>query len=285
MKKYLKLMRIKHWVKNLLIFTPVIFHGSLLEISRCMDALGGWVAYSFLASAIYIINDIRDAEYDRKHPTKKDRPIASGDVSKQNAFVLTGILILLSLLINQTLVGNLSSVICLTVYFSLNILYSVGLKNVPIVDITILASGFLIRVLYGGEITDIPVSPWLYLTVTFMAFYLVLGKRKKELLLQEASRKNTREVLQYYTFSFLDKHMYLCLGLTIVFFALWAIKEESLLRILAVPFSFLICMRYNLKIEHNSDGDPVEVLLSDPVLIGMCVVFGIAMLTMLYIVG
>lgn len=285
MRKYMKLMRVKHWVKNLLILTPIIFHGSLLELSRFIVAFWGWAAYSLWASSVYIINDIRDAEHDRMHPTKKSRPIASGDISKEKAFGLTGILIFLALFINQIIAGTIGSVICLTIYFLLNILYSVKLKNVPIVDITILASGFLIRVLYGGEITSIAVSPWLYLTVTFMAFYLVLGKRKKELLLQETNGKNTREVLQYYTFSFLDKHMYLCLGLTIVFFALWAIQEESLLRILAVPFSLLICMRYNLKVEKNSDGDPVEVLLSDPILIGMCAIFGIAMLIMLYILG
>lgn len=280
MKKYLKLMRVKHYIKNLLVFAPLIFNGSLFDAEKLKSTLLGWLSFSLVASAIYIVNDIRDAEKDRRHPTKKERPIASGAVSVKHAVCLFLVLGLGALGINWLAGGMGGAVFYLILYFLVNIFYSMGLKNEPILDIALLTSGFLIRVLYGSALTGIEVSYWLYLTVVSMAFYLVLGKRRNEFMQQ--SGNDTRHVLKYYTLPFLDKHMYMCLSLTIVFYTLWTMESGNRILVLTVPVVLLICMKYNLDVEGTSDGDPVEVLFGDKMLVLMCGLYGILLLSALY---
>lgn len=281
MKKYLKLMRIQHYIKNLLVFVPLFFHGSLFKNDKIWSALGGWIVFSLLASVIYIVNDIRDVNKDRMHPTKKNRPIASGDISVQKAVLLSGILILGVVEISNLIHASLVAMGYLAIYLVLNLLYSFGLKNYPIIDITILASGFLIRILYGAALTQIKVSNWLYLTVVTMAFYLVLGKRRNELVQQDG--QGTRTVLLRYSLQFLDKHMYLCLAITIMFYAMWTMEKNNPVLVWTVPVVLLICMKYNLDVEGDSDGDPVEVLLRDKILMVMCMIYGGLMLGALYL--
>lgn len=280
MKKYLKLMRVNHYIKNLLVFAPLVFNGSLFDTDKLRSTVLGWLAFSLTASAIYIINDIRDAEKDRRHPTKKDRPIASGAVSVKQAACLSLLLLIGALGIHWLAGGMGGAVFYLALYFLLNIFYSMGLKNEPILDIAILTGGFLIRVLYGSALTGIEVSYWLYLTVVSMAFYLVLGKRRNEFMQQ--SGNDTRHVLKYYTLPFLDKHMYMCLSLTIVFYSLWAMETGNRILIFTVPIALLICMKYNLNVEGTSDGDPVEVLLGDKMLVLMSCLYGVLILCALY---
>ena len=158
-----------------------------------------------------------------------------------------------------------------------------GLKDVPLLDVTILASGFLLRVLFGAVLTGTEVSEWLYLTVLSGAFYFSLGKRRNEL--QKKKDGDTRKVLKYYTRDFLDKNMYMCLALLNTFYALWCkdITNAGMeYAMWTVPIVILICMKYSLTVEGNSEGDPVEVLLHDRVLMALCVVYGIVMIGMLY---
>jgi len=144
----------------------------------------------------------------------------------------------------------------------LNVLYSKKLKDVPIVDVVILVSGFLIRLMYGGVVTNVVISRWLYLTVIMVSFYMGLGKRRNELG-KEKSENNTRRVLKYYNYAFLDKNMYLSLGLAEAFYALWAIDSPQQELLWTVPLIIIIGMKYSLNIEGESDGDPVEVILKD----------------------
>ena len=158
-----------------------------------------------------------------------------------------------------------------------------GLKDVPLLDVTILASGFLLRVLFGAVLTGTEVSEWLYLTVLSGAFYFSLGKRRNEL--QKKKDGDTRKVLKYYTRDFLDKNMYMCLALLNTFYALWCkdITNAGMeYAMWTVPIVILVCMKYSLTVEGNSEGDPVEVLLHDRVLMALCVVYGIVMIGMLY---
>lgn len=181
------------------------------------------------------------------------------------------------------LLGNFRCFICLVIYFILNIGYSIKFKHVPIVDIAILCSGFLIRVIYGGCCIGVTVSSWLYLTVMSMAFYLVLGKRRNEAL---RLNSKTRDVLNYYNKEFLDKFMYLSLGLAIVFYSLWTTSNNfcryEYLLIWTVPLVILICMKYCMIIEGNSDGDPVEVVLGDKVLFSLIACYLIVMIGLFY---
>jgi decaprenyl-phosphate phosphoribosyltransferase len=277
MKNILKLLRVKHWIKNGLIFLPVIFNRSL-EINDWLCGIIGMIAFSLTASAVYIINDIRDVEKDRLHDIKKNRPIASGEVSISLAQVICVMLVVISNCLNLILAQDkLWSEIWIIIYLMLNILYSFGLKDKTIVDVVILASGFVIRVLYGGAIVAIEVSPMLILTVLMFSLYMGLGKRRNE---KRKIKNDTREVLKYYTDAFLDKNMYMCLTLGIVFYSIWSLALENM--IYTVCFVVIICMRYNLIIERESLGDPVDVLLSDKVLIALVIMFLCSLVLILF---
>ena len=178
MKKYLYLMRVHHYIKNILIFMPLIFSGNLTDRRKFTATLLGMIAFSLVTSAVYIINDIRDAEKDRMHPTKKNRPIASGAVTPFHAVVLMVFILIAAvvlLVVSDATAGSYALVI---LYLFINVAYSMGLKDVPLLDVTILASGFLLRVLFGAVLTGTEVSEWLYLTVLSGAFYFSLGKRR-----------------------------------------------------------------------------------------------------------
>lgn len=262
-------MRVHHYLKNGLIFLPLVFGGHLFDIDLFLKAVLGFVVFSFLASTIYIVNDIFDAEKDRQHSTKCNRPIASGEVSIKNAWILAITLLILSGIITYlSFPINVYTYALLAGYVILNFAYSMGLKNVPLIDIIILVSGYLIRVLFGAAITGIAVSSWLYLLVITISFYLGLGKRRNEIVNQNGE---TRKVLKYYNYNFLDKNMYMFLSLAIVFYSLWALDAITIAKfssglLWTIPVVMLIVMKYNLQLEGNSSGDPIEVLLGDKIL-------------------
>lgn len=214
---------------------------------------------------------------------KENRPIASGAVTPFHAVVLMVFILIAAvvlLVVSDATAGSYALVI---LYLFINVAYSMGLKDVPLLDVTILASGFLLRVLFGAVLTGTEVSEWLYLTVLSGAFYFSLGKRRNEL--QKKKDGDTRKVLKYYTRDFLDKNMYMCLALLNTFYALWCkdITNAGMeYAMWTVPIVILICMKYSLTVEGNSEGDPVEVLLHDRVLMALCVVYGIVMIGMLY---
>ncbi len=283
MKSYIRLARPHHWIKNLLVLLPLLCSGQLPE--GLTGGLLAFFAFSFAASAIYCVNDIHDRERDRQSPTKHTRPLASGALSVSSARWFSSLLLLLSLSC-QFLATGLRPVpwILLSAYLLLNLGYSMGLKNIPLLDIAILVSGFVLRMLYGGQITGHTPSKWLCLTVMAISFYLGLGKRRGEL-----ADGSTRQVLQYYSNTFLSQNMYMCLGLAVVFYALWTVDNLTVARvgseslIWTVPLLILICLKYSLAVENGSEGDPVEVLLGDRVLILLGLIFGIMVFGIIYL--
>lgn len=282
--KYLKLMRVKHYMKNFLIFLPIIFSKNLFNLDILKKCIVAFISFSLISSVIYIINDLKDVEKDKNHPVKKYRPIASGSVSKKCAiFVLILLIIVDVLLLYITgLLLNLANIF-LIIYLVINILYSFGLKNIPLLDIAILSFGFVLRVLYGGNIVSIPISSWLFLTVVSVSFYMALGKRKKELVKLKSTK--TRSVLKYYTEDFLEKNMYMFLTLIIVFYSMWAILAvNSDLFIYSIIFVIIILLKYNLDIDKDGYGDPVDVILGDKILISIVLIYCLFCFTTLYIV-
>lgn len=284
MKHIIKLMRLHHGIKSILVFLPIIFSGRLFELPLLLSVLAGFLSFVLLSSSVYCINDVFDREKDRLHPTKKNRPVASGAVSVRAALILAVCLIVLSVLIDRLVSKNLMSLPILLLYLGLNLSYSAGLKEIPMVDIVILVSGFLLRVLYGSVISDIPVSNWLYLTVISMSFYLGLGKRRNE---YARSGESTRKVLKHYTYEFLDKNMYISNALTLIFYSLWCTASElsgkgSGRLVWTVPLVMLISMKYSLNVEASSDGDPVEVLIHDRSLMVLSGVYAVVMFLLLY---
>ncbi len=285
MNKYLKLMRVNHYIKNILVFAALACSGQLFNREKLFICVMGFIAFCMVSSAVYVINDIRDVEKDRLHPVKCKRPIAAGDIPIRNAYALLVILFAVTALC-VWVTHCYAPALLLLLYVLLNLAYSFGLKNIPIVDIIILVSGFLIRVLYGAIITDIVISNWLYLTVVAISFYFALGKRRNEL---KMVGDESRAVLKEYPLSFLDKSMNMCLTLANVFYALWSMDKTTMTAyrnkylIWTVPIVLLITMKYSLDVEGNSDGDPVEVLLRDKVLILLCVVYFTVMFAVLYL--
>lgn len=286
MKEYIKLMRVHHYIKNLLVFATIACSGQLFSVHKLYKAGLGFVAFCMISSIIYIINDIRDVEQDRKHPQKKNRPLAAGTVTTKAAWILALGLFLVACVCNY-FVFDVTATIMLVAYLGLNFAYSFGLKNVPIIDISIIVAGFLLRILYGAIITDVSISNWLYLVVLSVSFYFALGKRRNEI--KKLDGLETRTVLKRYPIHFLDKSMSMCLTLTNVFYALWSMDAQTVALyhgrriILSVPLVLLITLKYSLTIEGDSDGDPVEVLLHDKPLLVLCALYLLVMLGVMYL--
>lgn len=278
-------MRPKHYIKNLLIFLPLVFSGLLLNMQNLKITFLGYLIFCFVASTIYIINDIKDKEKDSKHNMKKKRPIASGKVSVRAAIMEAILLLIISFFIIVATKISKTALLFLFVYFVLNIGYSLGLKNVPLIDILILVSGFVIRVLFGASLLGIQVSNWLYLTILSVSFYMGLGKRRNEI---DRSGIETRAVLKFYTKDFLDKNMYMFLCMAIIFYSLWTtdsaiVTISNNFLIYTIPLVIVICMKYSLDIEANSDGDPIEVIFKDKLLLVLGFILVVVMFLILYV--
>ena len=294
MKPYIELMRVKHYIKNLVIFLPLVFSVQLLDIKKFTVSFIGFLGFCFLSSIVYIFNDIQDVEKDRKHKVKKTRPIASGKISKKRAIGCIGILLIIWLTLNLGLLlyckvdNNLiiSSTTISIIYLVLNLTYSKVLKNYPIVDVTIIVIGFILRMAYGATLTGIEISNWLYLTVMAGSFYMGFGKRRNETV---KNGDKSRSVLGKYSKEFLDRFMYVCLTLVIVFYSLWCIDASTIERvgnnymILTIPLLLIMLMKYSLDIETDSDDDPVEVILNDRLLMTLSIVFISAIIVNIYI--
>lgn len=283
--KYLHLIRIRHWIKNLLILLPAVFSGKLFHGTVCFQILKGILAFSFVSSAVYVWNDLKDIEKDRNNPQKRNRPLASGTVTKKSAYILMILLVLAAGFIvcfGGLWKGNFW--LCLTVYLLMNAAYSMGLKNVPIMDVAILSGGYLLRLYGGGELAETEISDWMFLTVAFAALYLGFGKRRNELVLYGYKG---RKLLERYSVGFLDKGAQMSLTLTVVFYALSCTDENTVIAgagaLWSVVLLILLLLRYNMLLEDGiGDGDPVEVLRNDKTLIAMSVLYAVFVLALVY---
>lgn len=284
MKEVISLMRIHHYIKNFLIFLPLFFSGNFFNKELIFINIIGFLSFSFLTSAVYIFNDICDVEKDKLHSVKCNRPIASEKISKRTAKILIIILLTISTMLSFIIWHkNLYIFLIMSMYALLNVLYSIKLKDIPIIDVAIIVSGFVLRLIYGGAISGIIISNWLYLVVIAFSFYMGFGKRRNEMLMQ---KEGTRKVLESYSVEFLDKNMYVSAILTIVFYTLWCIENSTkhiINLVFSVPLVMLIILKYNLNIQKNSEGDPVNVILNDKWLIFLTLIYGILLTFMVYL--
>lgn len=287
---WIKLMRPKHYLKNLLIFAPVFFDNKFFEAPLITRCICGCIIFSLLSSVIYIINDLNDIQSDRLHEKKKNRPLASGDVSIKEAALLLCFLTVCIVVLYVMMPGEgKRGWQFLVAYFGLNVAYSVRFKQIPLLDIVILVSGFLLRLLYGAAIVDIQVSFWLCMTVMAASFYLGMGKRRNELKRNSRDAEKIRGVLKFYSIDFLDKNMYMCMGMAVVFYALWSGAVETVgktginCQIWTVPLVMVIAMKYSLDIESGEYADPVEVITGDKWILFLVCIYILVMLYILYI--
>lgn len=289
MKNYLKLIRVKHWLKNFLVVLPLFFSINLFNTNLIYKCIIAFIIFSFSSSIVYIINDLSDLEKDKLHPIKKYRPLASNKISKKNAISIIIILILLLVpLIGllYKLQNNIFVILMPIIYIVVNILYTKLLKNVPIIDVTIIVIGFLLRVLYGGVSIDVQVSKYLYLMIIFGSYFLGFGKRRNEII---KNGYKSRKVLSMYNKDFLDKNMYVAFSLAIVSYTLWCVDPTTIARIgndyvfWTIPLLMIILQLYSLNIEGNSHGDPIEVVINDKKLLVASIIYIVVMGGIIYI--
>lgn len=273
MKKYLKLLRIEQWVKNLFVFVPLFFSGNIKNIDLLSKSIVAFIIFSLAASAVYILNDYNDIEADSKHPEKRRRPLASGAVSKSKAIaIFIGLiaadvaLVFLAQAYFQENLWKFATII--GAYFVMNIAYTFRLKHVPIIDISIIALGFVLRVLAGGYITGISISQWAILLTFVLALVLAIGKRRGELINAQVSGK-TRKALDGYNVQFADIALSISVTLAIVCYLMFTLSPEVQARfhqrvfytVIFVVFAFLRYLQQTLV--YNRTESPTKIVYRD----------------------
>lgn len=281
-----KTMRPKQWTKNVFIFAGLVFDGQLLNPEPFFQTLIGFFLLCFASSTVYLINDIADIDQDRQHPKKKNRPLPSGTLSVQNAAIAAIVLGILTLTISFYL-NSLFGALVLT-YIIMNLLYSLRLKHVPIIDVMFIASGFVLRVGAGVSLVTVErFSPWLYVCTTLLALFIGFGKRRAELSLLADRANAHRKVLDGYTIPFLDQLIVIVSASTIMAYSLYTFSAENLpdnhLMMLTIPFVVYGIFRYLYLIQvENAGGAPDEVLITDPPFIVTILGWGLLSVFILY---
>ena len=285
MTKYLKLLRVEQWIKNCFVFVPLFFSGNITNLDLLTKSVFAFVIFSLAASCIYIINDYSDIESDKKHPEKRNRPLASGVISKPTAITILLVLMIscIALIIFTQYYFNLSVLnikifllqfnlwklaTIIAVYFFMNLAYTFKLKHVAIVDITIIAIGFVLRVLAGGYATGILISQWAILLTFVLALVLAIGKRRGELINAQVSGK-TRKALDGYNVQFADIALSISCTLAIVCYLMFTLSPEVQERfhsrvfytVIFVVFAFLRYLQQTLV--YNKTESPTKIIYKD----------------------
>lgn len=271
MKKYLKLLRVEQWVKNGFVFLPLVFSGNFLNKEYFTKSLFAFVVFSLVASSIYIVNDYIDIESDRLHPEKRKRSLASGAISKSLAKIILLFLIAISvalilLVYDWTYIWKFSVII--GSYFVLNLAYTFRLKHVAIIDISIIAIGFVLRVLAGGYSTGIIVTQWAILLTFVLALVLAIGKRRGELINAQIQGK-TRKALEGYNIQFADIVLSMSCTLSVVCYLMFTLSpqvqekfhERVFYTVIFVVFAFLRYLQQTLV--YNRTESPTKIIYKD----------------------
>ena len=279
-------MRPKQWAKNVFIFAGLVFDGQLLVIDPLIHTVLGFILFCLGSSAVYFINDLADLEQDRKHPTKKNRPLASGKLP-----VIVGRIFAVLLPVFAIGCGFLLSTgfgLLLLIYIALNVLYSFCLKHVPIIDVFVVASGFVLRVGAGVMLITVErFSPWLYVCTTLLALFIGFGKRRAELRLLSEQAQQHRRVLDGYTIPYLDQLIIIVSSTTIVAYSFYTFSAENLpenhLMMLTIPFVLYGIFRYIYLIQvEDKGGAPEEIVLADRPLLFSILLWGVFSVLVLY---
>lgn len=268
MATIIRLLRIRHWVKNLFLFIPTFFAASLFNISDLKLLFLGALAFSLTASGVYVLNDYRDRNIDRLHPRKKTRPIASGKVSPQLALVLIVVLLAGGLFWAFNL--NVTFFYLLLSYVVINLAYSFGLKHVPILDLFIVSSGFLIRIYSGGVLVQIAITQWLAVMIMLLALFLVTAKRRDDLVIRSATGESVRKASKSYNLEFINSCLTLLSAVIIVAYIMYTVSPEVTHRFssdyLFVTAVFVVAgiMRYlQITFVEQDSGSPTSILFKD----------------------
>jgi decaprenyl-phosphate phosphoribosyltransferase len=269
-------MRPRQWVKNLLVLAAPLAAGRLLEPAIITTAGLAFVAFCLVSAMVYLVNDVRDVEEDRQHPTKRLRPIASGELKPATALVVAAVVGVCGLALGFFVSIPLG--ITLLVYVALQLLYSAYLKHLPVVDLAMVASAYLLRAIAGGVATGIPLSQWFLLVAAFGSFFMVSGKRYSEMK-SLGSDAGTRRSLTRYSESYLRFAWMMAAVMVLISYSLWAFENGGngalgvpWTAISIAPFT-LALLQYALEVDAGTAGEPEEVVLNDRVLQGLGLVW------------
>jgi 4-hydroxybenzoate polyprenyltransferase len=260
-----KSLRLKQWIKNLIIFAPLIFSENVFDTILLLKSVFAFVAFCLVSGAAYILNDIKDLEEDRLHPLKSRRPLASGRLKKSLALFTFFFLVIISLM--GAFLINISFCIALGVYLVLQVSYSFWLKHVVILDVFLIATGFLIRVIAGGLVIEVQLSPWLFICTILLALFLALSKRRHELILLNESAGIHRPILKEYNPHLLDQMIAVVTASTVISYCLYTISSETIEKfgtrnlIFTVPFVLYGIFRYLYLVHQKNEGGSPELLI------------------------
>jgi 4-hydroxybenzoate polyprenyltransferase len=287
LKALIKTMRPRQWIKNGFVFFALIFDRQLFSLDPFLRTLAGFFLFCLISSAVYLFNDIADVEADRNHPVKKFRPIASGQLPVGFAWAAALLLVVISLPLAYWLSPGFFVV--LVTYLVINLLYSRWLKHVPILDVMIIALGFVLRVAAGVTLITVErFSPWLYVITLLFSLYIGLGKRRAEISLLSQAAGAHRKVLDGYTLPLLDQYITIVSGMTIIAYSLYTFSAPNLpanhTMMLTIPFVIYGIFRYLQLIQTgHAAGSPDEVALKDRPLQATMLLWVLTVLAVFYL--
>ncbi|WP_138205632.1 decaprenyl-phosphate phosphoribosyltransferase [Haloimpatiens lingqiaonensis] len=281
-KEMIKLIRPKQWIKNSFVFAAIVFSGNFGNMDLLKNNIITFVIFCLTSSCIYVLNDIIDIEKDRCHPEKKNRPLASGKVTKNQGVVLD-ILLLISVIVLGLTVDYKIFMISLA-YIILNILYTFKLKNVVIIDVMVITLGFVLRVESGSVATNVVLSPWLILCTVLLSLFLALNKRKSEIKMLKDSSTKHRAILKDYSIEFIDNMLGIITPSIFIAYCLYTFNSvQSRTMMITIAFVLYGVFRYQYLMEKANIGSkPEDVFTKDiPFLINI-ILWGISILTIIY---
>lgn len=262
------LLRPKHWVKNTFLFIPLFFAARITDLAALSSLFGGWVAFSLVASGVYILNDYRDIEADKLHPEKSKRPLASGAVAAGTALLIMVVCMAGGLGLAWWLLPKFGFI--LAIYLALNLGYSFGLKNISILDVMIVSAGFVLRVKAGGVLAHVFVTEWLTVMVFLLALFMAFAKRRDDLLIKSRTGMDMRKAIKGYNLEFINLCLPILSAVILVSYLMYALSPAAIARLGTgrVYYTFLFVLagvlRYlQLVYIHNDSGSPVKLLYGD----------------------
>ena len=273
-------MRPRQWYKNLVIFLGIVFSLNLLKLNLWIEVIAAFAVFCVLSGSLYIINDIIDVEKDKNHPKKRNRPIASGKLKINNAWISTVVLIIFALGVSYWI--NMWFLAAAITFFLLNIVYSLFLKHFIVVDMMVISSGFVIRAIAGCLAIGVTVSQWLIIGIFILALFLAIGKRRHELVLLGDNAANHRKILDGYSTEMLDQMMNITTSALIMSYALYTYFTGKIFLMLTIPFAFYGIFRYIFLVHAENFGGEPEMLFKDKGMLLSMILWVILVIALLY---
>jgi 4-hydroxybenzoate polyprenyltransferase len=277
----LKQLRPHQWTKNLLIFAAVLFSIQKVDVHMLVKTIIAFFLFCFVSGCVYILNDFIDREADRQHPEKKHRPMASGKLNPYFAITFGAVLLIAS--VGVGFYFNILFGVVLLAYFSLNVAYSIKLKHVVIIDVMIIAAGFVFRAIAGGLVNDLPLSPWFLICTMLLSLFLGISKRGHELFLLQQNKGSHRKVLEHYTPELINQMTSIVTTSTIISYSLFTFSPgHSIYLMWTIPLVLYGIFRY-LYLIHvlEQGGKPDKILFQDKHILGTVILYAISVVLLL----